>query len=60
MSGDEIKALVLLMMLPWIMAVILIPFYLPVIWAQKNIDAIFREIEYVLRKFRITPRRYNR
>jgi hypothetical protein len=60
MSGDEIKALLLLMLLPWIMALILIPIYLPVIWAQKNIDAIFREVEYLLRKWRIAPRQYKR
>ncbi|MHC0037703.1 hypothetical protein [Pseudoneobacillus sp. C159] len=60
MSGDEIKALLILMFLPWIMALILIPIYLPVIWLQKNIDTIYREYQHLLKRLRIAPRQYRR
>jgi bacteriorhodopsin len=49
--SEEVKAILVIIFLPMIIASILIPFYLPVIWLQKNIDKIDREVLYCLKRF---------
>lgn len=55
--SDEIKAILVIIFLPMIIAAIIIPFYLPVIWIHKNIDMIDREVLYFFRRLGLVSRK---